>query len=114
MGERRARPRFEIVGGDLWGTLTATTSMTMKDIGAGGVLVESPVPLPAGSSHTVHTTLEGQLQQLQVRVRHCTSAPEREPGSAYVIGLEFMTITAAMKRFIDAHVPRVPGPAGLV
>ena len=48
MSDRRVRPRFEIVG-QLWGTMETVVAMTLCNVGYGGALVESDVPLPSNS-----------------------------------------------------------------
>ena len=103
IGERRGRPRFEIVGGDLWGTIDAQTTLTIRNLGQGGALVDSWVPLAAGSVHWVNAVIDGAMHPMQIRVRHCTGASTRtEP--AFLIGLEFLQITGPTQRFIDRHV----------
>ena len=50
IGDRRIRPRFDIVG-DLWGTLETVLQLPLRNVGRGGALIHSHVPLP---SHSVH------------------------------------------------------------
>ena len=49
LGDRRGRPRFEIVG-ELWGTLDTALSMPLLNVGRGGALVRSTVPLPRAAA----------------------------------------------------------------
>ena len=75
MGDRRLRPRFDIVG-DLAGTFDAAVVMTLRDVGRGGAQVESHINLPAAraSANVVLTALvqsglmtEGQVLSARMR-----------------------------------------------
>src|SRR5262245_42317214 len=59
IGDRRGKPRFEIVG-DLWGSLDTSTTLTLKNLGRGGALIESPLPLAPDSTHWVTALADGQ------------------------------------------------------
>src|SRR5215216_1202212 len=62
-GDRRSRPRLEVVG-LLWGALDILEPARVVDISRGGVLIESPVAVPPGSEQLIHLSLDGQ----QIRV----------------------------------------------
>ena len=69
MGDRRQRPRFDVVG-QLAGTLDAAVSMALRDVGRGGAQVESFVKLAAGSLHRATFNCDGIEAAVQVCVRH--------------------------------------------
>ena len=48
MGDRRNRPRYDIVG-DLWGTLETVLHLPLRNLSRGGALIHSHVPLPSQS-----------------------------------------------------------------
>jgi hypothetical protein len=98
IGDRRRKPRFEIVG-DLWGSIDGA-SLTVKNLGRRGALLESPLPLPADSVHWVSVPVDGQLQALELRVRHSTPADPSTP-QPYLIGVEFTKVNAATTDFIE-------------
>ena len=50
MGDRRIRPRFDIVG-DLWGTLETVLRLPLRNVEPRGALIHSHVPLPSQSVH---------------------------------------------------------------
>jgi PilZ domain len=100
MADRRGRPRFEIVG-QLWGTMETVVAMTLRNVGHGGALVESEVPLPSNSEHHVTVTCEGVHSPMQVRVRHVEKTQDANGRLAYLIGLEFVTLGAALRAQID-------------
>jgi hypothetical protein len=102
IGDRRAKTRFEIVG-DLWGSLDASATMVVRNLGTGGAMLESPVPLIPDSVHWVSAVIDGQSQPLRLRVRYSTRNDEsQEP--QYLTGVEFLTVTAATSAFIARHV----------
>ena len=100
MGDRRLKPRFEIVG-DLGGTLDAVIVLSLRDAGRGGVLAESPVPLSAGSVHRVTFACEGVQAPAQVSVRHVRATTLSTGEQRYLVGLEFASLTPALQEVID-------------
>lgn len=96
LGDRRGRPRFEIVG-DLWGTLDTVISMPLLNVGRGGALVESSVPLAAESIHHVALTCEGQPTPTSVQVRHVRPITGSDGRQHYLIGLSFLSMPAALE-----------------
>jgi hypothetical protein len=101
LGDRRGRPRFEIVG-DLWGSLDTVVGMPLLNIGRGGALVQSSVPLPADSIHHVALTCDGQQTPASVQVRHVRPVSGTDGQQHYLIGLAFLSMPAALLAQIDA------------
>ena len=95
LGDRRVRPRFEIVG-DLWGTLDTVVGMPLLNIGVGGALVQSPVPLIPQTVHHVALTCDGQPTPASVQVRHVRPVTGTDGRDFYLIGLEFLAMPAAL------------------
>jgi hypothetical protein len=100
MADRRVRPRFEIVG-HLAGTMETVVGMPLRNVGHGGALAESGVPLPSDSEHHVTVTCEGVHMPTQVRVRHMEKTEDANGRLAYLIGLEFLTLGAELRAQID-------------
>jgi hypothetical protein len=100
MADRRARPRFEIVG-HLGGTMETVVGMPLRNVGHGGALAESQVPLPSDSEHHVTVTYDGVHTPMQVRVRHMKKMHDANGRLAYLIGLEFLTLSAGLRAQID-------------
>lgn len=97
-GDRRAHPRFEIVGG-LWGTFEMVVALTVINISQGGVLVTCPVQLERDSVHRL-TMRRGDLQTaVEVKVCHA-QVTEGESGPSYVMGCEFLSRTSAMETLL--------------
>jgi hypothetical protein len=99
MGERRGKPRFEIVGGDLWGRLDATAPLLLRNIGHHGALVQAPMALTPGSRQTLAVNVDGHEQYAVVRVTRCVE--EASARGSYAVGLEFVTLTAQLRGVID-------------
>jgi hypothetical protein len=99
IGDRRAKSRFEIVG-DLWGSLEATTTLVVRNLGIRGALLESPVLLPAESMHWVQAIIDGEAHPLQFRVRHAGAGTSER---SYLIGVEFVVVNAITRAFINRH-----------
>ena len=98
IGDRRAKARFEIVG-DLWGSLDAKATFTVRNLGPSGALLESPVPLAPDSMHWVNAMIDGQAEPLRVLVRY--SMPNEGAGNpGYLTGVEFVSVTPATQAFI--------------
>ena len=68
IGDRRKGPRFEIVG-TLSGTLETWLRLRLLNLGAGGALLDSPLPLLSGSRVNGRITQSGQLRELRALVR---------------------------------------------
>lgn len=101
LGDRRGRPRFEIVG-ELWGTLDTVIGMPLLNVGRGGALVRSTIPLTPESVHHVAVTCDGQPTQASVRVRHVRSVVGSDGRASFLIGLEFLSLPSALLAQIDA------------
>lgn len=100
LGDRRGRPRFEIVG-ELWGTLDAAVGMPLLNVGRGGALVESTVPLAAQSVHHVAVTCDGQPTPASVQVRHVNPVVGPDGKNRYLIGVQFLTMPAELLAQIE-------------
>jgi len=101
LGDRRGRPRFEIVG-ELWGTLDTVIGMPLVNIGTGGALVQSSVPLTPQSVHHIAVSCEGQQTPTRVQVRHVRPVAGPNGHDYYLIGLEFLAVPAALMAQIEA------------
>lgn len=76
-------------------------SLSLRDVGRGGVLVESPVPLTTGALHTAVFSSEGEQTSVSVCVRHVRSVADPGGGQRFLAGLEFTTFTPSLLEFIE-------------
>ena len=100
MGDRRLRPRFDVVG-RLAGTLDAAVSMALRDVGRGGAQVESFVQLATGSTHRATFACDGIEAAVQVCVRHVKPVVSSTGEQRYLIGLEFVSPSPAVLELIE-------------
>jgi hypothetical protein len=112
LGDRRAAVRFEL-GGRLWGTLETMEPLPVRNVGRGGLLVESPAPLEIDSVHRVQLVLSGRESIAEARVRHVTGIHDVVGGSRYLVGFQFVTVEESALAEIDRLIVKggVP-PAG--
>jgi hypothetical protein len=103
LGDRRIRPRYDVVG-DLWGTLETVLPLTLKNVGPGGALLESHVPLAAESVHRLTFSWSGHERPARVRVRHVAPAISPAGQSYYAIGVEFVGVHPALAAEIERQV----------
>ncbi len=101
LGDRRGRPRFEIVG-ELRGTLDTVIGLPLVDIGKSGALVESPVALTPQSVHHITVNCDGQATPARVQVRHVRNVPSPDGRQYFLIGLEFLSMPSALEAQIKA------------
>jgi hypothetical protein len=102
IGERRINPRFEVVGGELWGRLETVASLVVRNIGLHGALLYGRAALPPGSTQLVTTDVDGQPEQLRVRVTRCHPAADSAGG--FDIGIEFVTLSTRMRVYLDQWI----------
>jgi hypothetical protein len=93
LGDRRARPRFEIVG-ELFGSLETVLRLPLRNVGIGGALFESHVPLAPESIHRLAWKCSDRETAVQVRVRHVKAIESADGERTYLIGIEFMSLNA--------------------
>ncbi len=96
LGDRRGRPRYDIVG-ELWGTMETVLQMPLRNVSPGGALIESHVALPAESIHRLTFTCDGQDASTQVRVRHVKPSISMDGQRTYLIGVEFLSAHPALE-----------------
>lgn len=108
IGDRRIRPRFDIVG-DMWGTLETVMQLPLKNVSRGGALIHSHVPLPSQSVHRLAFNADGQDISVPVRVSHVDTQISADGERTYLIGVEFLSAQPALLQLIDQWT--VLGPA---
>ena len=100
MGDRRIRPRFDIVG-DLWGSLETVLRLPLRNVSRGGALIHSHVPLPSQSIHRLAFNSDGQDVSVPVRVSHVDTQVSADGERTYLIGVEFLSLQPALVEMID-------------
>nr|AHN98014.1 hypothetical protein [uncultured bacterium lac193] len=110
MGDRRIRPRFDIVG-DLWGSLETVLPLTLKNVSRGGALIHSHVPLPSQSVHRLAFHARGHDLSVPVRVSHVDAVASADGERAYLIGVEFLAAQPALLELIEQWLAAGEGEA---
>ena len=95
LGDRRVRSRYDIVG-DLWGTLETALRLPLKNVGRGGALIHSHVPLPAESIYRLTFESDGREVSAPVRVCHMKTQVSADGERTYLIGVEFVSAQPAV------------------
>ena len=103
LGDRRGAVRFDL-GGQVWGTVETMDPLTIRNIGRGGLLVESMRPLRVDSIHQMHLVLQADESVVQGKVRHVTGIRDALPRLRYLIGFEFIDVPAPTLDWIDELV----------
>ena len=102
-GERRDSERIAILG-NLTGELMVYLPMTIREIGIGGVIVETAYPLHLDSLHDLRLTLGNRSIVLKGRVVHSRVTDMDQEAVIYQSGLEFVEtadrITVAITEYI--------------
>ena len=86
LGDRRSRPRFDIVG-NLVGQVDAWQSLEVINLGPGGALVETALPLAPGIRLDARVSMAGGRYQLRGQVNHSRPIDQE---SRYRVGLEWI------------------------
>jgi hypothetical protein len=110
LGDRRNRPRFDIVG-DLFGTLETVLRLPLRNVGRRGALIHSHVPLPIESIHRLTFQSDGQDVSTDVRVRHVDTQVSADGERTYLIGVEFMAAHPVLLQQIERWLAAGSGEA---
>jgi len=114
LGDRRARPRFDIVG-DLLGSLETVLPLPLMNISPGGALIHSHVPLPMDSVHSLTLKSSGTTFTTQVRVKRVTDVTSGDGERTFLAGLEFVAPHPALLGLLEtlATVASSDGTVGV-
>ena len=99
LADRRARPRFEIVG-QMPGTVEATVRLVICEISNDGVLARSAVALVIGSEHRVLVRWDDEDVPTTVRVCHVRRDQATAQGG-FLVGLEFVAPSLELRRLVS-------------
>lgn len=103
LGDRRQRPRFEIVG-QLWGSLELVEPLAVIDLSRGGALVEGAAELPVESVHRLRVETGTETVDVQVRVAHASAVETAQGAGVHRSGVEFLTVPEGAAAWLEAAV----------
>jgi hypothetical protein len=110
LGDRRLRPRFDIVG-EMWGTLETVMPQSLRSVGRGGMLIECRVALPLQSIHRLLFRADGEDVAIDVRVQHVRPNGTVRDEPRFLVGLEFLSAHPALMARIDQWLLESQGDA---
>jgi c-di-GMP-binding flagellar brake protein YcgR len=103
-GDRRQHLRFEVAG-ELWGSVDFGDRAILRDIAAGGILVETSLPCMSKSIRGAQVAVPEGGPELTVIVRHVSAVtPPAESSARYLVGLEFMNLSPTQRTDIERLV----------
>ena len=109
IGDRRGRPRFEIVG-TLTGTLETWRRLEIRNLAAGGALLQTSVPFAPGTRLSGRLSLRGRVREVRGEARHITTRVERD-ATRYLVGVQWDdSLTHADLESLDAMRPVQSAP----
>lgn len=108
LGDRRIRSRYDIVG-DLWATLETALRLPLKNVGRGGALIHSHVPLPPESIYRLTFESDGREVSAPVRVCHVKTQVSADGERTYLIGVEFVSAPPAVLEQVERWMAAGPG-----
>ena len=106
-GDRRAKNRFELVG-TLPGTLETWHRHRVRNLSFGGALVESTVPLAAGSRLSGRLLFQGSQRDIKAEVRHAQEDGDSAGTRRYLIGLAWADGTRPVDDILGSGMARPP------
>jgi hypothetical protein len=110
IGDRRGRPRFEIVG-TLTGTLETWRRLEIRNLGVGGALLDTSTPLLPGSRIGGRLSLRGRVREIRGEVRHITTIVGRD-ATRYLVGVQWHTaLSVADLESLETLRPVAPSVA---
>jgi hypothetical protein len=105
--DKRDAERILILG-ELHGEVMVFQPMAIKDIGRGGVQVETTFPLHLDSLHDFRLTLGERSIVVKGRVTYCSISDIEQEGVLYRSGVEFIEpserVASVITDFIDAVI----------
>src|SRR6476619_3503447 len=100
IGDRRIRPRFDIVG-DLWGSLETVLRLPLRNVSRGGALIHSHAPLPSQSVHRLAFWADGQELTVPVRVSRVDEQVSADGERTYLIGVGCLAAEPRLLAFVE-------------
>jgi len=103
--EKRDAERIQILG-ELHGEVMVFQPMAIKEVGRGGVQVETGFPLQLNSLHDFRLTLGDRSVVVKGRVAHCSISDVDQELVVYRSGIEFVEpserVASVINDFIEA------------
>lgn len=105
-GDKRDADRIQILG-ELHGEVMVFEPMAIKEIGHGGVQVETAFPLQLDSLHDFRLTLGDRSVVVKGRVVHCSISDVDQDAVVYRSGIEFIEPSERVSGVIDDFIQAI-------
>ena len=112
LGDRRTHVRFDVAG-QLWAALDLGSPVVLRNIGLGGALVEAKLAPGLQSLRAAQLSLREHGPRFSVVVRHMQSLSESAEDQRYLLGLEFVHLSATAQSEVERLVQQGDEPAAM-
>jgi hypothetical protein len=106
--ERRRAPRFSVPPD---GGVVSVVGARLLNVSAGGMLIESLMPLESESVHKFRLVVAGEKLDIEARVASCIAQPSGKRRS-YGIGMEFKEMPPGAKERLLQVLSELPTAKG--
>ena len=103
LADRRGHLRFD-VSGQLWASLDFKESVILRNIASGGALIEARLTPGLRSIRTAQIALREKGPELNVVVRHMAPVSTAPDEDRYLVGVEFVNLSPAVRADLEAFV----------
>jgi hypothetical protein len=103
---QRDNERIQILG-ELHGEVMVFQPLVIKEIGRGGIQVETGFPLHVDSLHEFRLTLGDRSVVVKGRVAHCSISDVNQEVVLYRSGVEFVEPSQRVFAVIDAFITAI-------
>jgi hypothetical protein len=104
LGDRREHLRFEVAG-QFWASIDFGEDALLRNIATGGVLVETSLSCLSRGTRAAQIAFDERGPELNAIVRHVSPATgSPDGGLRYLVGLEFVNVSAAQSADIERLV----------
>jgi len=110
LGDRREHLRYD-VSGQLWGSLDLSERVVLRNIAPGGALIEARLTPGMRSVRAAQILLHERGPQMNVIVRHMSPLSAAPDEDRYLVGVEFVNLSAAAQVELDQFVRDWDPPA---
>jgi hypothetical protein len=104
--EKRDSERIQILG-ELHGEVMVFQHMTIREIGLGGVLVETALRLQLDSLHEFRLTLGDRSVVVKGRVAHCSISDVDQELVTYRSGIQFVEVSDRVQEVITGFIDAI-------
>src|SRR6266851_6440302 len=110
LGDRREHVRFD-VSGQLWASLETIDRAVLRNIGAGGALVEARLPPGIRTPRSAHVAFGQRGPEVNAIIRHVSPVSPDDESPRCLVGLEFVNLSPGNREGIEQFIREWSGKA---